>query len=124
MEVAGPNPAIVTEQTLAALFQVEEFLVAWGIQTTSAEGAATDTFDWIGGDNLLLAYVNPNPSTRTVTAGATFTWTGLTGASSLGQRIKRFRIEEYESDRIEAEIWYDQHVVSSACATLFEQPIA
>ena len=32
--------------------------------------------------------------------------------------------EEYESDRIEAEIWYDQHVIAADLGTLFQQPIA
>jgi hypothetical protein len=119
----GPNPAIVTEQTLAALFQVDEFNVAWGIQTTSAEGAATDTFAFIGGDHLLLAYVDDNPGPRTATAGATFVWSGMPGSGAAGTRIKRFRMEEIESDRIEGEIWYDQRVVAADLGCLFEQPI-
>jgi hypothetical protein len=120
----GPNPAVVSEQTLAALFQVDEVLQAGGVTATSAEGAATDTFDFMAGDNLLLCYVNPSPGPRTATAGATFAWTGLTGSSSLGNRIKRFRIEENESDRIEGEIWFDQKQMADDLGMLFLQPIA
>jgi hypothetical protein len=64
---------------------------------------------------MLLLYVPPAPSILTPAAGYTFSWTGYMGASALGGRIKRFRLEENASDRIEMEMAFDMKVV---CADL------
>lgn len=117
------NASVVEEAELARLFRVDKFVLAGGVETTSAEGAATDTFDFMVGDHLWMGYVNPNPGPKTATAGATFTWTGLTGSSSLGNRIKRFRLEEYESDRIEGEVWFDQVIIGNDLGMFFNAPI-
>lgn len=116
--------AVVTEELLAGLFGVERFLVGWGFETTSVKGAATDTFDFVLGKHLWLGYVNPSPGPRVPTAGATFVWSGLTGASRLGFRIKRFRVEEVESDLIEGDVWFDMKVVANDLGMLFASVVS
>lgn len=118
------DASTISEAQLAKLFNVDRFLVAGSIAPTTNEGAATDAFDFQLGDHLLLAYVHPNPTPKTATAGATFTWTGMAGSNSLGTRIKRFRIEENESDRIEGEVWFDQKKIGDDLAHFFLQPVA
>jgi len=118
------DATVVGEPELARLFRVQNFMIAGGVSTTSVEGAATDTFDFMAGDNMFLGYVDPNPSTRTATSGGTFAWTGLNGASPLGNRIKRFRVEVNESDRIEIDIWFDMKIIANDLGMLFLAPIA
>lgn len=118
------DATVLGEQELARLFRVQNFLIAGGVTATSAEGAATDTFDFMAGDHMWLGYVDPNPSPQTATAGGIFAWTGLTGASPLGNRIKRFRVEENESDRIEIDIWFDMKIMSNDLGMFFNAPIA
>lgn len=124
IKYTGSGAVTIDEAQLAELFKVERFLVGGGFETTSQEGAATDTFDFMLGKNLWLGYVNPSPSPRTVTAGGTFVWTGNPGTGATGQRIKRFRLEEYESDRIEGETWFDQQIIANDCGMLFLAPIS
>lgn len=117
------GPAIFNLSAFAAVLEVDEAMVAWGVQNTAQEGA-TEATDFIVGDNLLLAYRSPSPSLLQPSAGYTFAWTGLLGAGAFGNRIKRFRIERIESDRIECEIAFDTKVVSADLAHFFLQPIS
>ena len=45
------------------------------------------------------------------TGGYTFEWTGRVGGAT---RIMRFRMEHLKSDRVEAEMAFDQKLVSSS----------
>lgn len=110
--------AVLTEQILARLFGVDRFLVAWGIHTTSEKDAAADTFDFVLGKHLLLAYVNPSPGLRQPSAGYTFAWRKQ-GANREGNRMFRFRIDEIKSDRVEGEMYWDQKVVGSDLGYFF-----
>jgi hypothetical protein len=103
---------ILTEQLLASLFDLDEVMVAWGMGVTTEEGAATDAFDFMLGKHALLYHTPASPGIRVPAAGYTFGWTGLLGSSSEGGRVKRFRIEEIEADRIENEMAWDQKIVA------------
>lgn len=117
------GPALVNLAAFAAVLEIDEAMVAWGVQNTAQEGA-TEATDFIAGDNLLLAYRSPAPSLLQPSAGYTFAWTGLLGAGAFGNRIKRFRIERIESDRVECELAFDTKVVGDTLAHLFLQPIS
>ncbi len=117
------GPALVNLAAFAAVLEIDEAMVAWGVQNTAQEGA-TEATDFIAGDNLLLAYRSPAPSLLQPSAGYTFAWTGLLGAGAFGNRIKRFRIERIESDRVECELAFDTKVVGADLAHLFLQPIS
>ena len=116
-------PAVFNLEAFAAVLEVDEAMVAWGVQNTAAEGA-TEATDFIAGNNLLLAYRAPSPSLLTPSAGYTFAWTGLLGAGAFGNRMKRFRIERIESDRVECELAFDTKVVSADLAHFFLAPIS
>ncbi len=117
------GPALFNLAAFAAVLEIDEAMIAWGVQNSAAEGA-TEATDFIAGDNLLLAYRSPAPSLLQPSAGYTFAWTGLLGAGAFGNRIKRFRIERIESDRVECELAFDTKVVSADLAHLFLQPIS
>lgn len=114
---------IVTADLIAAVFDVDRYLVASAITDTSTEGAATDSPGFISGDHLLLAYAAPSPSLMEPSAGYTFVWTGLVGSVE-GMQVKRFRMDELEADRVEGQSAYDQKIVASDTATIFVNAIA
>lgn len=110
----GPtSPARVVLALLAQLFEVEQVLVMAAIQNTAAEGQ-TNAFSFIGGKHALLLYTPAAPSIRQPSAGYTFSWTGYTGASDNGTRMKRFRRDEsFASDRVEIECAFDQKLIAA-----------
>jgi hypothetical protein len=78
---------------------------------------------YIAGDNALLAYVTPSAGIMTPSAGYTFSWNGLLGASALGSRISRFRLENIKSDRVELEAAWDQKLVAAELGYFFSNTI-
>lgn len=104
---------------LARFFEVERYLVAGASYTSSAEGAASDTDAFIAGKHALLCYVAPNPGLLTPTAGYTFVWRSFSGGNG-GVRIKRFRMEHLEADRVEGEFAYDHKVVLPEVGYFFQ----
>jgi hypothetical protein len=105
------SPAVLTMANVAAVLGVERIHVAAGVKNTAAEGV-TASMSRIAGNHALLVYVDPNPGLMTPTAGVTFVWNGYIGSAE-GRRIKRWRIEEIESERVEIQANWDQKVVGS-----------
>jgi len=116
------GPAVVNRATLAAVLELDEVLIAWGVQNTAIEPGETNTF--IAGNNALLTWSPPSPSLLVPSAGYTFAWTGLLGAGAFGNRIKRFRMEPIESDRIECELAFDTKVVSADLGSFLLDAVA
>lgn len=112
------NPAIANVEALMKLFELERIFVMKAIENTAAEGA-TAAHAFIGGKHALLCYVAPSPGIMTPSAGYTFSWTGWMGAGAEGNRIKRFRIEKIESDRVEIQMSFDQKLVAADCGYFF-----
>ena len=115
------NPAMGTLNAMATLFEIEKILVMKSIENTAKEGQ-TPVHSFIGGANALLCYSAPSPGLMTPSAGYTFSWTGATGAGDSGGRIKRFRMEEKESDRVEIQMSFDQKLVSADLGYFFLAP--
>lgn len=115
--------AKVMLDTLASLFELDEILVMEAIRNTANKGA-TNAHSFIGGKHALLSYRPPTPGLMTPSAGYTFSWTGLLGATGNGIRIKRFRMEELESDRVEMQMSYDQKKVSADLGYFFGSIVA
>ena len=104
---------IVSEDLVAAVLGLDEVIVSSMPQDSAQEGAAAN-MGFIAGRHALLAHAAASPGLRTPTAGYTFVWTALPGAPAGGQgvRIKRYRLERNESDRVEGENWADFKVVA------------
>ncbi len=115
--------AIVNRAALAALFEVESVQVMNAIRNTAAEGQ-TAVHRFIGGKHALLSYRPPRPGILTPSAGYTFAWTGFLGAEAAGIRIKRFRMENLESDRVEGQMAYDQRRISADLGFFFDGIVA
>lgn len=114
---------IVTTDLLAALFNVDRVVVANAINNTAEEGA-TAAMSFIFGKHAALYYANPNPGILVPSAGYTFSWAGLLGGGALGTRMKKFRLEQIESDRIEVEMAFDFKVVAADLGLFFSGAVS
>jgi len=112
------GPAMANQEALAALLGLSNVYVMKAIRNTAAKGQ-TASHSFIGGKNALLSYVPPTPGLMTPSAGYTFSWTGLLGNSADGMRIKKFRMENLASDRVEIEASYAQKLISADLGAFF-----
>ena len=75
------NPALVTEQALAAILGVDEVVVFDAIWNSAGLGV-TENMEFICDENaMLLAYATSSPSIDEATAGYSFTWDMGLGAT-------------------------------------------
>lgn len=116
-------PAIALKNLLKALFELDEIYVLDGVANTSKKGAATQTVGLIGGDDALLYYAPDTATLGEPTAAAQFSWNGLLGNTDAGLRIKRFRMEPIESDRIEGQMAFDYRLTGSALGFFFSAAV-
>lgn len=107
------NPAIVTRQAVASLFELDEILISDVTKVTSVENQ-TNAFGYVIGKECLLYYRPRVPARNMPSAGYTMNWTGYMGATQNGSRVKRFYIPEKASWRVEAEQAFVQKVTASA----------
>lgn len=129
----APGPVVVTLSDLCALFKLERVLVAAAIQTTSSEDEipdsdssttpGPDTFGFIAGMNALLCYAAKSPSIFAPSAGYTFNWTGLTGSTAAGMRIKKYRWEIDAADHVEIESSYAFGLVATSMGYFFSSVV-
>jgi hypothetical protein len=114
---------IVTEDLLAELLGVSKFLVMWAVENTAAENVTPD-MGYLLSEKALLVYANPTPSILQPSAGYIFSWAGRFGNGAAGTRIKSFRMEHLESDRIEGEAAYDMKLVGADLGCYFYDLLA
>lgn len=119
-KIKWTQKGIVTLDLIAALFDVEQILVAQAVVNVAAKGAAEDT-DFMYGKDALLLYVPARPGLKTPSAGYIFAWSGMLGAGAFGTRIIRIPVplKGNGTERIEGEMAFDMKVVSSDLGTFF-----
>ena len=76
--VASANPRLVTKESVAALFELEEILIEDKVYNSANQGA-TDVMNFVAGNHVLLLYVTKAPSLNEPSAGYTYAWSGATG---------------------------------------------
>ncbi|MNO66691.1 hypothetical protein D3C76_574870 [compost metagenome] len=103
---------IATQDLIAQLFEVDYVYVPRAIVNTQAKGK-DGQYQFIMGKNALLMYVEKNPGLKKPSAGYTFSWVGLKGASAMGSRINRISMPwlGHETERIEAEMAFDHKII-------------
>lgn len=116
-------PAVADLAALAKVLGVDRILPMKAIENTANEGA-TNVHAFIGGKLALLCYSAPTPGVMLPSGGYTFSWTGAVGNGGMGQRIKKFRIETREADRVEIQMAFDQKLVSADLGVLFYTIVA
>lgn len=109
--------AQVAYSDLARVFRVDEVVVSGAVYNAAEEGAAYNG-QFVAAGVALLAYVARNPGLMTPSAGYRFNWRKFAGNAE-GLRIKKFRLEALESDRIEIGLSTDQKVVGADLGALF-----
>ena len=112
----------VTNQVLAQLFGVDEVVTLSAVLNSGNENAA-ESNDYMAGKHALLLYRPASPGLRTPAAGYSFVWTA-DGHPLDGVRIKRYRLERNESDRVEGERWLDGKQVASDLGAFFASVVA
>jgi len=100
---------------MAALLDVDEYKVAKSIYNTAARGQTDSYSAQLVDNDFGLFFVPSSPGLETEAAGYIMGWTGMSGASSMGTRIRRYRLEETETDYVEGQMWVDMKLVSANC---------
>jgi hypothetical protein len=120
-KIKHTQTGVVTTDLLASLFFPKggRVFVAWGVNTTTNPGQATQTVASIFGKHALLMYVNPMPGKKRASAGYTFVNRGVRGVAANGSRIKNIRVDEKDCDKIEIDSYWDQKIVASDLGQLF-----
>lgn len=101
---------VVSEEILASVFGVDNYLVP-KVSANTAAKKATASIDLMYGNHVLLCYSNPTPSISAPSSGYTFSW-NMYGSGTQGIRMKTLRIEPKEADRIEAEMAVDMKLTA------------
>lgn len=121
------NPALISDRKLAELFGVEEFIVMDAVYNTAAEGL-TESNAWIAGKGVGFYYRPRTAGLMVPSAGYIFTWDDLETASGYGISLSSFegdflRVQGI-AKRIEANLAYDQKVVSTDLGGFIDAVIA
>lgn len=120
---SSDNPAAVTLNLLAQLWELDEVLVGTSIYTSDAEGTAeasvTYTANW--DDDALLLYRPSSPSIFNPAAGYNFVWRTILG----GQRYIRRRREPLgeKSDLLEGFEFFDMKQTADGAGLFFSDAV-
>lgn len=121
------NTALVTDAKLAEIFGVERFMVMNAVVNTAKEGQA-ESLSFITTRRVALYYVPPSPGLMTPSAGYTFAWTGLDGASGYGIDVNRYSgdwlMERGIAEKIEVNMSYDHKIISTKMGGFIDTVIA
>lgn len=120
--ISNDTPVRVTERALAQVFEMDEVIISKAIKNTAEEGKPM-VGAFIVSNVVLLTYSPAAASLFDMSAGYIFSWNKFLGASD-GIRIKKFRMEHLESDRVEIQTAYDTKLVSNACGALLLSVLA
>lgn len=124
---------LVTADLIAAAFEIPNILVSRATHVPNFEdhGAANEDdlaaedFEYITNPkSILLTYSTSAPKKMEPLGGLSITWKGYFAGNAQGVRIKRFRMENIESDRIEGMITYQHKLVDSKMGTFIDEAVA
>jgi hypothetical protein len=107
---------VISPELFASLLGLDSILVGKGIYTTTKEGTAESsvTYSRIWGKSALLVYAGKSGEMITPAAVRTVVW-NRPGIPNALEYVVRHRNDEAETDKIEANTYY-QHLVLSAGA--------
>lgn len=116
---------IITDELLAALFEVERILTPSAVYNTAKEGAVDNLTFIVDSDCMLLTYAPSEPAMEEPSGGYTFAWTGLIPGATAdwGGVIQRGREERHHSDYIEARAAYDIKLVCPDVGVFFSHTV-
>ena len=116
---------IVTTDLLAAIFDVDEVIVASSISNTAAQGATASYAPIFDPKDALLMYKPANPGLMTPSAGYMFSFTGVAGADQFeGLRTLRYRMDHNHSEIVETLAAFDFKVTGADLGVFFNNCVA
>lgn len=115
-----PDAKSITPQLLAAIFDVDQVVVAKAVYNAAAEGLA-GVYNFIVPNCALFSYAPSAPSLMEPSAGYTFSWSGFTGLNNLGVRVNQIPMDwlGVGTVRDENEMAFDMQVVSPDLGIFF-----
>ncbi len=115
------GPAMASEQTVAALFGLQRIVVLEAVMADEVTGEN----QFIGGDHMLLMYLNGNAGLRSVTAACRFEWARLGQFMTTGQTIRVFDLDPVieGTTRYEIKTNFDFQIVAPVLGTFFQDAI-
>jgi Phage major capsid protein E len=113
----------LSEELVAAALGVDRLLIAYAVENTAIEGATT-SMNFMAGKSGLLCYTPAAPGLLQPAAGYNFSWRGFLGSGAFGNRIRRYRIEEKSSTRIEGEMSFAMKTISTDLGAYFGSLVA
>ncbi len=111
-------PALAQRALLAQIFELDTIHVMDSVFNSAVEGA-TESTGFVAPDNCLVYYAPNSVGLDEPTAGLQMSWTGFMGATPNGMRIKRFRQESVEADRVEGQMAFTYEVAAPELGYLF-----
>lgn len=116
------GPAVADEATLAAILGLQRVVILEAVtgELDSETGETTNVM--LGGDNMLLMYLDPRATTRSRTAAARFDWTGLSNYMTVGQTVRTIELDPVieGTTRYEIKAAFDFQVVAPDLGTFFQ----
>jgi hypothetical protein len=115
----------VTQDMIAGVLGLDKIFVGGAVSLTNNEGA-TDVLAEIFGKNAMIAYVNPTPRLRSMSAGYTFSYRGVAGNIGGGYDVGMRKIidEELMADKNQGIMCYTQKVIDAGAGTFFASAVA
>jgi hypothetical protein len=109
--IAGSEPARLSTQHLAALFEVQNITVLDAVENTAGEGL-TATPSFIFENEAFLYYRPSTPGLMTASAGYIFSWNYLSGLGGTAVRREERTLREGGGTYLETAMAYDMRVIS------------
>ncbi len=113
----------ISTAIIAKLFELDNIYVAKAVKATNLENE-TAAYSLTHGKSALLAYVNPSPGLLAPSAGYTFSWTGVSDGFGLNVGVSRIPMPWIKSDRIEAQMAWDNKVVATDLGYFFSNAVS
>jgi len=110
---------LAEDAEIARLLGLDEVLTAYAVRDNASEGKAASTAFVVSAKSALLLYTPSAPSIETPSAGYTFSWSGLSGERRAGMKLRKFRMEANDADRIRADCAFDHKIVGSDLGVFF-----
>ena len=116
---------VLTEQMLADLFEVENYIVANAKYNSANPGQPAVMTD-VWGKDVVLAYVDPAPNLEIPSFGYTMEWKMAAVGGINGMRVREYRKEEIGGGGtiVEVDCSHDDKIVSTDLAYLFKAAVA
>ena len=114
---------IWTRALMAEALEIDKFLVPGAVYNSAKRGGA-ENIQYIMKTGVLICYTPKEVSLTKPCSGLTLGWKGYQGASPFGTRVKKFRMDAINSDRIEGDIAIAQKMVCGALGMYLASPLA